>query len=42
MSYACKAYINPALTQLLQEEGMGFDVVSGGELATAISAGVPA
>ena len=41
VSYACKAYINPALTRLLQEEGMGFDVVSGGELATAISAGVP-
>ncbi len=38
VSYACKAYINPALTRLLQEEGMGFDVVSGGELATIINA----
>ncbi len=41
VSYACKAYINPALAKLFQEEGMGFDVVSGGELATAISAKVP-
>ena len=41
VSYACKAYINPALAKMFQEEGMGFDVVSGGELATAISAGIP-
>ena len=40
VSYACKAYINPALARLFQEEGMGFDVVSGGELALAISAEV--
>lgn len=41
VSYACKAYINPALAKVLQEEGMGFDVVSGGELATTIVAQVP-
>ena len=41
VSYACKAYINPALAKMFQEEGMGFDVVSGGELATAITAGIP-
>ncbi|NQW23255.1 MAG: diaminopimelate decarboxylase [SAR202 cluster bacterium] len=41
VSYASKAYINPALAKLFQEEGMGFDVVSGGELATLIAAGIP-
>ena len=41
VSYACKAYINPALAKLFLEEGMGFDVVSGGELAMTISAGIP-
>ena len=41
VSYACKAYINPALAKLFQEEGLGFDVVSGGELALTISAGIP-
>ena len=41
VSYACKAYINPILAKLFLEEGMGFDVVSGGELATTISAGIP-
>ncbi|MCS5669644.1 MAG: diaminopimelate decarboxylase [Dehalococcoidia bacterium] len=41
VSYACKAYINPALAKLFQEEGMGFDVVSGGELATTINAQIP-
>ena len=41
VSYACKAYINPALTRLIYEEGLGFDVVSGGELATTINAQVP-
>ena len=31
--YASKAYINPALAKIFQEEGLGLDVVSGGELA---------
>ena len=39
--YACKAYINPALAKIFDEEGMGLDVVSGGELATAKAAGFP-
>ena len=33
--YACKAFINVALAQLLKEEGLGLDVVSGGESAVA-------
>ena len=41
VSYACKAYINPILAKLFLEECMGFDVVSGGELATTVSAGIP-
>jgi diaminopimelate decarboxylase len=39
--YASKAYINPALARLFQEEGLGLDVVSGGELAVARVAGFP-
>ena len=39
--YASKAYINPALAQLFNEEGLGLDVVSGGELAVAQRAGFP-
>ena len=33
--YASKAFLNSALAHLLQEEGLGLDVVSGGELAIA-------
>ncbi|MDE2860247.1 MAG: diaminopimelate decarboxylase [Chloroflexota bacterium] len=39
--YACKAFINVALAQLLLDEGLGLDVVSGGELAVALRAGFP-
>ena len=39
--YASKAYVNPALARLVNEEGLGLDVVSGGELAVAVAAGVP-
>ena len=39
--YASKAYVNPALARLVHEEGLGLDVVSGGELAVAAAAGVP-
>ena len=39
--YACKAYINPALAQIFDQEGLGLDVVSGGELAIARAAGFP-
>ena len=41
VSYACKAYINPALARIFEEEGLGLDVVSGGELAIANSVGFP-
>ena len=40
--YACKAFISKALVQILDEEGLGLDVVSGGELGIARSAGFPA
>ena len=39
--YACKAYVNPALARLLLEEGLGLDVVSGGEAAIAQAVGFP-
>ena len=39
--YACKAFINPALALVLQQEGLGLDVVSGGEIAIARSVGFP-
>jgi diaminopimelate decarboxylase len=39
--YAAKAYINPALARIFLEEGLGLDVVSGGELAVAQAAGFP-
>lgn len=40
--YASKAFINLAIAKIVQEEGMGLDVVSGGELAVALQAGFPA
>ena len=39
--YASKAYIGPALARIIAEEGLGLDVVSGGELAVARAAGAP-
>jgi diaminopimelate decarboxylase len=39
--YASKAMSNVALYKIIQEEDMGIDVVSGGELYTAIKAGFP-
>ena len=33
--YASKAYISPAIARIVREEGLGLDVVSGGELAVA-------
>ena len=38
--YAGKAGLNGTLIRVIQEEGLGLDVVSGGELAMARSAGV--
>jgi diaminopimelate decarboxylase len=39
--YACKAFINPALAKIMDQEGMGLDVVSGGELFVAHRSGFP-
>ena len=39
--YAGKAYINPALARIVAEEGLGLDVVSGGELAVAQAVDFP-
>ncbi len=39
--YAIKANSNQAVLRLLANQGAGMDVVSGGELARAIAAGVP-
>ena len=38
--YAGKAWLNPALTQILVEEGFGLDVVSAGELHVALAGGM--
>ncbi|MDB1087613.1 diaminopimelate decarboxylase [Streptomyces sp. ACA25] len=40
--YAGKAFLSRAVVRWLDEEGMNLDVCSGGELATALSAGMPA
>jgi len=40
--YASKAFLNMGICRIMEEEGMGLDVVSGGELYTALSAGFPA
>src|SRR5207253_334804 len=40
--YAAKAYLAPWLCRLLHDEGLGLDVVSGGELHVALAGGVPA
>jgi len=39
--YACKAFINKALALIFEEEGLGLDVVSGGEISIAHAAGFP-
>jgi len=39
--YACKAFINRAFLRILKEEGMGLDVVSGGEIGVANSVSFP-
>jgi diaminopimelate decarboxylase len=38
--YACKAMCTTALLRLISDEGLGADVVSGGELYTALKAGI--
>ena len=37
--YAAKAFVNGAIAKIVAEEGLGLDVVSGGELAVADAAG---
>ncbi len=39
--YASKAFLNLAMCTLVEQEGLSLDVVSGGELYTAIKAGFP-
>lgn len=39
--YASKAFSTIAMCKIAQQEGMGLDVVSGGELYTALQAGFP-
>ena len=41
VAYSCKAFTNKALLLLLNEEGLGLDVVSEGELGIAKSVGFP-
>ncbi len=40
--YASKALCNTGINRLIHELGLGTEVVSGGELATALAAGIPA
>lgn len=42
VSFAGKAFLNLAMVRLVEEEGLGLDVASAGELYTAIKAGFPA
>jgi len=42
VAYASKAFSCKAICALMAQEGMGLDVVSGGELYTALEAGFPA
>jgi diaminopimelate decarboxylase len=39
--YAGKAFLTTAIVQILRQEGLGLDVVSGGELAVGLRAGMP-
>ncbi len=41
INYSCKAFINKALLLLFMEEGLGLDVVSGGEISIARSVDFP-
>jgi diaminopimelate decarboxylase len=42
ITYASKAYLSRWMAAVANEEGIGLDVVSGGELAIALAAGFPA
>ena len=40
--YASKAFCSMAMCKIMEQEGLGLDVVSGGEIYTALRAGFPA
>ena len=42
VAYAAKAFCTKAMCRLIHQEGLALDVVSGGELATALAADFPA
>jgi diaminopimelate decarboxylase len=42
ITYASKAYLSRWMANLASEEGIGLDIVSGGEFAVAMAAGFPA
>jgi diaminopimelate decarboxylase len=42
VAYAGKAFLAKAVVRIMQEEGLGLDVCTGGELAVALAAGFPA
>mgnify|MGYP003307831345 CR=1 FL=1 len=42
VAYACKAFLNKEMSRIADEEGLSLDVVSGGEIAVAMSTGFPA
>ena len=41
VAYAGKAFLAKAVVRVIQEEGLGLDVCTGGELAVALAAGFP-
>jgi diaminopimelate decarboxylase len=41
ISFASKSYLNLAICKVIQQEGIGLDVASAGELYTAVKAGFP-
>lgn len=41
VTYAGKAYLDPAILQVIQDEGLGLDAVSGGEISLALTNGFP-
>ncbi|MBI5289420.1 MAG: diaminopimelate decarboxylase [Chloroflexi bacterium] len=41
VTYASKAYLSRFMAAVCREEGIGLDIVSGGELAVALAAGFP-
>ncbi len=42
IEYSTKAFSNPAVLKIIEQEGLHIDVVTGGELAFALAAGFPA